>query len=179
MDTSATIARQGAVMAIIADLIVAAATDQTLRVAVCSTHPDETAFADRLTRALRDRGRDCRYRTPTAMSITTDRYPPAHSEAGKPTVAVITGGAPGPDDGDLCRINIRLHTPIQVTASVGSAHSEPDRHDQATVGGHEPDIIVDCHGPGGLTIRHLGPVFTAQPDHHGAGPQPDRRPRLP
>jgi hypothetical protein len=51
MDTLATTARQRAVMATIADLIVAAAAGKRLRVAVGCTHPDETAFVEHLTRA--------------------------------------------------------------------------------------------------------------------------------
>ncbi len=47
MDTIAT-ARPRAVMATIADLIVAAAAGKTLRVAVSGTHPGEAAFADQL-----------------------------------------------------------------------------------------------------------------------------------
>jgi hypothetical protein len=168
MDTLASTASQRAVMATIADLIVAAATGKTLRVAVGCTHPDETAFVEHLTRALHARGRPCHCLAPKPDPIATG-YPPA----GGPTVAVITSGAPGPDENDLCRINIRLHTPSPVTASVAS-HRKPTGQDLHAVGGDEPDIVVDYLEPGGPTLRHIGPALTPQPDHRRAGSQSDR-----
>jgi hypothetical protein len=122
MDTLATIAGQRAVMATIADLIVAAATGKRLRVAVGCTHPDQTGFVEHLTRALHARGRPGHCLAPKPDPITTDGYPPA----GGPAVAVINSGAAGPDEYDLCRINIQLHTPTPVTVSVASADGEPD-----------------------------------------------------
>ena len=166
MDTLATTARQRAVIATIADLIVAAAAGRTLRLAVGCTRPDESAFVEHLTGALHARGRPCHRLAPKPGPITTDGYTPAHSQADTPTVAVITSGTPGPDENDLCRITIELHTPTQVTKSVAAAHREPDGQDLSAVGGHEPDIIVDYVDPGGPTLRHIGPALTPQPDRH-------------
>ena len=91
---------------------------------------------------------------------------PGHSRASGPTVAVITSGTPGPDETDLCRFNIQLRTPTQVTEPAACANRE-----------HESDIVVDYLDPGGPTIRHLGPAFTPSPDHDRAGTQSDWRVR--
>jgi hypothetical protein len=177
MDTLAAIARQRRVMATVADLIVAAATGKALRVAVGWTEPDETAFVDHLTRALHARGRRCHYLAPKP-SVTTGGSMSAHGQAGGQTVAVITSGDPGADENELCRINIQLDTPTQVTASVTSAQREPDGRDPRRVGGHQPDIIVDYLDPGGPTLRHIVPALMPPPDHT-AGAQFDRGPRRP
>lgn len=138
--------------------------------AVGCTHPDQTGFVEHLTRALHARGRPGHCLAPKPNPITTDGYPPA----GTPAVAVIASGAAGPDEDDLCRINIQLHTPTQVTVSVASADDEPDGQDLSTVGGDEPDIIVDYLEPGGPTLRHIGPALTPQPTViNRAGPQSD------
>jgi hypothetical protein len=168
MDTIATTARQEAVMATIADLIVAAAAGKTLRVAVGGTHPHETAFADQLAQALRSRGRPSHRRTAKPRPVSTDGYPRASGDADVPTVAVITSGTPGPDETDLCRVNIQLYRPTRVTAPA-SAHREPDGQDQGTGGHPRPDVILDDLDPGGLTIRYLGPALTGRPGHHRAG----------
>lgn len=51
MDSLVDAARHRAVLTTVADVIVAAATDKSLRVAVGGTHPNEVIFADYLTRA--------------------------------------------------------------------------------------------------------------------------------
>jgi hypothetical protein len=121
----AAIARQRSVLATIADAITAAAVGKSLRVAVGWSDPDEGAFADQLTRALLARGLPCRTAMVTGM------------------VAVITSGAAGRDETDLCRVDIRLHTPSRPTAD----HS----------GG--PDIVVDYLDPDGPIIRHIVPTL--------------------
>jgi hypothetical protein len=127
-------ARQQTVMATVADSIVAAATGKTLRVAVGYTHPDGTAFADHLTRALHARGRSCHCRPAKPKSTMAAGCMPAHNQAGGVTVAVITSGACGPDETDVCRINLQLHTPAGVVASIASAQREPDGRDLGTGG---------------------------------------------
>ena len=160
MDTLATIARRRAVVTTISDLIVAAAGGKRLRVAVGCTHPDQTGFVEHLTRALHARGPPCHCLAPKPNPITTDGCPPASS----PAVAVTTSGAPGPDEEDLCRINIQLRTPTPVPVSVASAHDEPDGQALSSVGGDEPDIIVDYLEPGGPTRPHpAGPHAAAPP----------------
>lgn len=178
MDTLATVARQRRVMATIADLIVTAATGKALRVAVGWSRPEETPFVDQLTRALHARGRRCHYRAPEPHCATTDGPTPAHAQAGGPMVAVITSGGPGADENELCRINIQLETPAHVSASAAAAQREPDTRDPRSVGGHQPDIIVDYGNPGGPAVRHIVPALTPQPDH-AADPRSDRRARRP
>ena len=63
------------------------------------------------------------------------------------------------DETDLCRVNIQLSTPDQVTAPDACTHSAADGQDPGNAGGQEPDIIVDYLHPGSPAIRHLGPVF--------------------
>jgi hypothetical protein len=174
MDTITTAARRRAVMATIADLIVAAATGRTLRVAVGCTHPDETAFADQLTQALHTRGRPGHCLTATPKPVTTDGYPRTHSDTDGPTVAVITSGTPNPDETDLCRINIQLYTPNRVAPPAAARRGADGQH-RDSLGGLEPDIIVDYLDPGGAAIRHLGPALAAPPS--SAGSQSDRRVR--
>ena len=107
---------------------------------------------------------------PKPNPITTDGY----TAAGSPAVAVINSGAPGPDEDDLCRVNIQLHPPTQVTVSVASADREPDWQDLSTGGGDEPDIIVAYLEPGGPDTAPHRAGLTPQPDHHRAGWQSDR-----
>lgn len=177
MNKHATVARGGTVVATIADLIVAAATGRTLRVAVGCTHPAWIAFADHLTQALRARGRQCHHLTPRPAPTTTDRCMPAHSGASNPTISVITGATPGIDETDLCRINIQLYEPTQSTTAPATGRG-PDGQDRTTGNGEQPNVIIDYLDPGGPTIRHLGPALT-QPDHQRAGSQSDRRLRPP
>jgi hypothetical protein len=177
MDTITTAARQRAVMATIADLIVAAAAGRTLRVAVGRTHPDETAFADQLTQALHARGRPSHCLTAKPKPVTTDRYTRARSDADGLTVAVITSGTPDPDETELCRINIQLYTPNRVTPPAPSTHMGADGQHRGSVGGRQPDIIVDYLDHGGAAIRHLGPALAARPS--SAGSLSDRRVRPP
>jgi hypothetical protein len=56
---------------------------------------------------------------------------------------------------DPCRIDIELHMPILVAASVGFPHREPDEQLLCGVSGHEPDIIVEYVDPDGPTVRHI------------------------
>jgi hypothetical protein len=97
----ATIARQRNVLATIADAITAAAAGRSLRVAVGWSNPDESAFADQLTRALLARGLPCRCGNTATVSGM---------------MAVITSGVAGRDETDLCRVDIHLHTPGRPTA---------------------------------------------------------------
>jgi hypothetical protein len=177
MDTLANVARQRRVMATIADLIVTAAAGKALRVAVGWTQPGETPFADHLTRALQARGRRCHYLGPKSDPVTTDGSTPAQSQAGGPMVAVITSAGPCADENELCRINIRLDTPTQASASAPATWREPGARDPRSVGGQQPDIIVDYCDPGGPALRHIVPALLPQP-YHAAGSLSDQRGRL-
>jgi hypothetical protein len=177
MDATTTTARQRAVTATIADLIVAAAAGRTLRVAVGYTRPDETAFADQLAEALHARGRPGHCLTARPGPAATDRYTPAQGDADGPAVAVITGGTPDADETDVCRINIQLCAPDRANPSAASAFRETDRRHRGSVVGQEPDIVVDYLDPGGAEIRHLGPALAARPS--SAGSQSDRRVHAP
>jgi len=163
MDTLATIARQRAVMTAVADVIVAAAAGKKLRVAVGYSDPNELDFADQLTRALYARGRPCRCLASRLNSGAAGGplAQPAHS----PMVAVITSYAPGPDESDLCRINIQLSTPDGVTPSVSS--TPPGSETQTTrpvVDDPEPDIVIDYLDPDGPTVRHIVPTLARRPE---------------
>jgi hypothetical protein len=84
--------------------------------------------------------------------------------ADDPTVAVITSGAQGPDEADLCRIDIRLHSPSEPSARAGTAHWRPGAEAPWSVGGdREPDIVVDYLHPDGPTISHIVSTLTPQP----------------
>jgi hypothetical protein len=109
MDMFVTSAEQPAVVDTLADQIVAAATGRTLRVAIACTRPDDVAFAHELGRALRLRGRRCRYLPPIHHS--GDRSIPNEREVVGRPIAVIISGVHGPEENDLCRINIQLHAP--------------------------------------------------------------------
>jgi hypothetical protein len=153
-DSLAAAARQRAVMSTIADTIVAAAAGKSLRVAVGCADSDRTGFADHLTRALHARGRPCRYVTtrPAGMSAA-------------PTVTVITGGTPGADETDLCRIDIQLRVPVPDSACAGRPDvtaAEPQAK-HTTGDDKQPEIVVDyCH-PDGLTICHIVPALSPLP----------------
>lgn len=174
MDTLANVARQRRVIAAVADVIVAAATGKALRVAVGWTRPGETPFVDHLTRALHARGRRCHYLGPKPDPITTDGSTPADSPASVPMVAVITSGGPGGDENELCRINIQLDTPTQISASAAATQHEPAAQDPRSVAGQQPDIILDYCDPSGPTLRHIVPALMPQPDD-AAGSRSDRR----
>jgi hypothetical protein len=122
------VARERAVMSTVADVIVAAATGRGLRVAVGCADPGRTVFADQLTRALVARGRACR-----CVTASQPR-----------TVSVITSGAAGLSETDLCRID------IQVDTSTSEAVSED---------GGQPDIVIDYRHPDGPTIRYIVPAL--------------------
>jgi hypothetical protein len=157
----AAIARQRSVMATIADAITAAAVGKSLRVAVGWSNPDETAFAGQLTRALLARGLPCRC-LPAQANATRPDGCPADPPGNTPMVAVITSGAAGLDETDLCRIDIHLHTPVRPAAAGLSAPSdEPDRPSRYTADhGRWPDIVVDYLDPDGPIIRHIVPALT-------------------
>jgi hypothetical protein len=173
MDAITTTARQRAVTATIADLIVAAAAGRTLRVAVGCTRPDETAFAHQLTEALHALGRPGHCLTASSKPVAAAGYASADGDAGGSTVAVITSRTADADESDVCRINIQLWAPNRVTRSAASANRGSDGQHRGSVVGQEPDIILDYLNPGGAAIRHLGPALAARPS--SAGSQPDRR----
>jgi hypothetical protein len=159
MDTLANVTRQRRVVASIADLIVTVATGKALRVAVAWTQPDETPFVDHLARALHARRRSCHYRGPKPDPVTTRGPTPAHGQAGGPMVAVIASGGPGAHENELCRINIQLNRPTHVSGSPAAAQREPDTPDAPSVGGQQPDIVVDFWDPDGPTLRHVVPAL--------------------
>ncbi len=173
MDAITTTARQRAVTATIADLIVTAAAGRALRVAVGCTRPDENAFADQLAEALRARGRSGRCLTARSKPVTTAGYAPAdHAGADGSTVAVITSRTTDADETDVCRINIQLCAANRTNPSAVSVNRPADGQQRGSVVGQEPDIILDYLNPGGAAIHHLGPALAARPS--SAGSQPDR-----
>jgi hypothetical protein len=162
METLAAVARQRAIMTAVADVIVATAAGRRLRIAVRHACPDQTGFADHLTQALHARGRPCRCLLARPGPDSHDGSPAADGEAGGATVTVITGGAPGPDETEVCRIDIQLGPLTQVAASAlssGSGHNGQG----PPAGGDEPDIIVDYLDPDGPTIRHIRATLTSPP----------------
>jgi hypothetical protein len=178
MDTLAKVTRQRRVMASLADLIVTAAAGKALRVAVAWTQPDETPFVDHLARALHARGRSCHYVGPRPDPVTTGGPAPAQGQAGGPMVAVITSGGPGAHENELCRIDIQLTRPTHVSASPAAAQRETDTRDAPTMGGKQPDIIVDFWDPEGPTLRHVVPALLPHL-HAAACSESDRRGRRP
>lgn len=175
MDPITATAGHRAVMATIADLIVAAATGRTLRVAVGCTRPDETTFAHQLTEALHARGRPGHCLTAKPKPITTGPSASAHrdGDGDGPMIAVITSGALDADETDVCRVNIQLSTPKRFAPPAASPARGADGRHRDRAGGQEPDIIIDYLDPGGPAIRHLSPGFAARPS--SVGSQPDRR----
>jgi hypothetical protein len=175
MDTIARIARQRVLIATIADAITAATVGKSLRVAIGWSSPEEGAFADQLTRALLARGLSCRCVQPRSGPSALDGSTAAASGT-SPMVAVITSGPAGHDEpsggqeAELCRIDIRLHTPTQSTWSGGPAPGggpgdgpgdAPGGHGPHTSDeDHRPDIIVDYLAPNGPTICHILPQLT-------------------
>jgi hypothetical protein len=162
MENLAAIARERAVMTTIADVIVAAAAGKSLRVAVGCADSDESAFADHLTRALHARGRPCRCLSPRPSPAAAAGSTPVHRPGSGPTITVITSGAPGPDETELCRIDIQLHTPTPAVESESpSGRPEPDAYAGRSAGDdHEPDIVVDYHESVGPAIRHIVPTLS-------------------
>jgi hypothetical protein len=148
----ATIARHRAVLATVADMIVAAAEGKSLRVAVDCGTPDRIAFADQLTQALHARGRDCRCQTARRRCTAAGSATVSGQAGSVATVAVITSNAPGPEDSELCRIDIQVYRPtIHSAEDPGPAWDRP------------PDIVVDYLDPDGPVIRHIAPAL-AWPD---------------
>ena len=164
MDSLASIARQRAVMTTIADVIVATADGRGLRVAVGSACPGDTDFADHLTQALIARGRPCRCLPPAAVPTPAVEGKP-HSHDSGPSVAVIVGAAPGMDESDLCRIDIRLQGSAAVSGAV-PCHGTAPLDAAAGCETHGPDIVVDYFGPDGPTIRHLAATLTRECPRH-------------
>jgi hypothetical protein len=151
------VTRHRTVVATIADAIVAAAVGRSLRVVVGWSDPGETAFADRLTRALVARGLACQ------CLLSSSRFDGADSRTAGPlgnsSMAVISSGAAGLDESDLCRVDIQLST-----RSVGHGSpalgQEPHRQARYAVeGGRRPDIIVNYLDPDGPAIRHIVPIL--------------------
>ena len=126
MDSLAAIARQRSVMATIADAITAAAVGRSLRVAIGWSNPGESAFADQLTQALLARGLPCR-RLSARANPTDSGADRADAHGNSPVatgmVAVITSGAGGLDQSDLCRVDTHLHTPTRHTSTRPAAPS--------------------------------------------------------
>lgn len=177
MDAITTTARQRAVMATVADLIVAVAAGRTLRVAIGCSRRDETAFADQLTEALRVRGRPghCRTTNPEPVTAGGDASLPSCSD--DPTVAVITSATTDADETEVVRINIQVRTSNRTVPPAATAQPGADGLHRGSLADQEPDIIVDYLEPGGAAIRHLGPTFAAPASPPGS--QSDRRLRLP
>jgi hypothetical protein len=152
------VARERAVMSTVADVIVAAANGKGLRVAVGCAEPGETVFADQLTRALVARGRACR-------CVSANRLPGAEpalfAGTADRTVAVITSGAAGSGDTDLCRIDIQVNT----------GGSEP-----AADADGEPDIVIDYRHPDGPMIRYIRAVIQSALDNQIGAGQPTGEP---
>jgi len=169
MNSLANISRQRAVLTAIADAIVATAAGRSLRVAVGSTGPSDSGFADHLTQALIARGRPCRCVPATAAPVPPAGAPP-QGAVGELRIAVIVGGAPGPSDAELCRIDIQLrgHLPHPAALDLGS----PPRCCTAGLDAALPDIVVDYYAPDGPTIRHLAATLTLVPGQRvpGIGP---------
>jgi hypothetical protein len=163
METLAAIARQRAIMTAIADVIVATAAGRRLRIAVRHACPDQTGFADHLTQALHARGRPCRCLPARPGPDSHDGSPAADDEAGGAAVTVITGGAPGPDETEVSRIDIQLGPLTQVAASAPSSGGGHNRQDLYAADGDEPDIIVDYLDPDRPTIRHIRATLTSPP----------------
>jgi hypothetical protein len=163
MDSLASIARQRAVMTTIADAIVATAASRSLRVAVSCTGPSDLDFANHLAQALIARGRPCRCLPPTAVPTPATLETPQSYDDG-PSVTVIVGGAPGPAEADLCRVDIHLHGHAKTAVTDGYApHLESPPSDQAAgEGTHRLDIVVDCLGPDGPMIRRLASTVTLE-----------------
>lgn len=172
-DTLAALRRQRAVLATVADVIVAAARGKSLRVAVHGDHRYDDDFADRLTQALLARGRDCRC-APTAYGVaaTTDRPaapgpaasgPAASGPAGPGGETVIISGSAGPGNADVCRVDIQVNT---VAGSAGPRGAEggldADAGDTGESGDREHHIVVDYLDPDGPTIRHLASWLAPQ-----------------
>ncbi|OLB78743.1 MAG: hypothetical protein AUI14_12320 [Actinobacteria bacterium 13_2_20CM_2_71_6] len=167
MDTLATIARQRTFMTTIADAIVAAAAGKSLRVAIGWSSPDETAFADQLTRALLARGLPCRCQSLKSNSAGPDSSA-GGLRGGSTMLAVITSGAVGPDETELCRINIQLRTPMRYAGSAGPVpDDEPEGQSRYAGDGCRPDILIDYLDPDGPTIRHIAPTLTPPLDRRG------------
>jgi hypothetical protein len=176
MDTPAAVARERVVVGTIADLIVAAAAGRTLRVGVAWTQPAQGAFVELLNRALHDRGRACRSLAPKNHPVAGDASGRAHSAAGGPAVAVITSGITDPDDKELCRIDVELHSLVQSAAPVAPACQGHDRQGTCSAGDRQPDVIVDYLDPAGPTIRHIRLGLTPQHHRHQPTSSPsDRR----
>ncbi|WP_157746539.1 hypothetical protein [Micromonospora inositola] len=148
-DLTAT-ARERAMLATVADAIIAVAAGKGLCVAVAC--PDsQVAFVGHLTRALHARGRACRCLASNPSQPNATRLTSSDHEAGGSTVMVITSGTLAPSDEEVCQVSIRVTTGGPITPESGQTsggHADPD---------HGPDIVLDYHGPSGPKIRHIAP----------------------
>jgi hypothetical protein len=146
-------ARERAMLATVADAIIAAAVGKGLCVAVAC--PDsQVAFVGHLTRALHARGRACRCFASVPSPSDTTRLASFEDEAGDPTVMVITSGTSTLGDGEVCRVSICVTTGAPTTRDsrqTSGGHAHPH---------HEPDIVLDYHGPSGPEIRHIAPKLS-------------------
>jgi hypothetical protein len=161
VDSLAALARERVVMTTIADRIVAASAGRSLRVVIGATCPDESGFADHLTRALHARGRPC-----LCVRSTPSPIPDGHPAPGRltaPIVAVITSMAAGPDQTPPCQVDIRLNCATAPAPSSGQAvDSDSAALRPGVTGDGQADIIVDT-GPAGPVIRHIQPAMTSPP----------------
>ena len=172
MNSLANISRQRAVLTAIADAIVATAAGRSLRVAVGSTGPSDSGFADHLTQALIARGRPCRCVPATAAPVPPAGAPP-QGAIGELRIAVIVGGAPGRPmrscaaSTSSSRATCRTRRPAP---DLGS----PPRCCTAGLDAALPDIVVDYYATDGPTIRHLAATLTLVPGQRVPGIGPDR-----
>jgi hypothetical protein len=159
VDALAPLARERVVMTTIADRIVAVAAGRNLRVVIGAAHPDESGFADHLTRALHARGRPCLCVGSSPDPAAADGRP-APGRLTVPTVAVITSMTGGSDQRPPYQVHIRLDHATERAESSGAAMDGDTAGNQP--GGAQPDIIVDT-GPAGPAIRRIQPATTSTP----------------
>jgi hypothetical protein len=74
---------------------------------------------------------------------------------------VITSGGADRDKTELCRIDIRLHTPRPAAPDPCAHGGEPGKPSRYTAAhGHWPDIVVDYLDPDEPIISHIVPALT-------------------
>ncbi|MCM0676846.1 hypothetical protein NCC78_19460 [Micromonospora phytophila] len=152
------VARERAVLATVANAIVAAAAGRGLQVAVAC--PDaHLALVDHLAQALHARGRACHCQISKSNPSSAAGVRSRGDENGS-ALMVLTSGPSGQTD-DVQRVNIRVtgNAPPALGGAVthqraGEPHADAD---------HEPDILLDYHDPDGPTIRHIAPHLSPPP----------------
>jgi hypothetical protein len=156
-DALAAIARQRAVLATIADVIVAAAQGKSLRVTIHVDPWGDDAFADRLTQALLARGRDCRCPPTVHESAPSADHLVTPGQAGGRRTAVISCRRADHGDTDVCRIDIQVDASTRPAGPIGGADClDPGGRETGEFGdSRAPDVIVDYLDPAGPIIRHL------------------------